>query len=417
MFSKFYLTLIPVLILGFAATRSSAESTLTLDAAIADALGNNPELRSFEASVAGAKGGVRTARTIQNPEITIAPGVRHFKDNGTSGDLFHAEFSLSQLFQFPGKRALKIAIAEKNVQVQQLALEGFRFALAAKVRRAFYQLLAAQRVTTLRNEQVGSARTFVESSRKRAESGYASDFETVKSQAELIAAQRGLFESQGKVAAARATLNTLLGRSAMAPIAVSGALETAAIRPGTKSDFIALAMARNPALRTLGVQAETAGLSLRATRFGRRPDFAIGPQVEYLDKEQTYGLGVTVALPFWDRKTGEIQTATAEQQKALAEIERTRLEISGEVTKSAETLEAARKQLALYTPEFLDRLKGFVAQAEQSYAQSATTLIIYLDAKRTYFDSLANYYESLGNVAEQRAELESAVGVPLDLQP
>jgi outer membrane protein TolC len=47
----------------------------------------------------------------------------------------------------------------------------------------------------------------------------------------------------------------------------------------------------------------------------------------------------------------------------------------------------------------------------------ATTLIIYLDAKRTYFDTLANYYESLGNVAEQRAELQSAVGVPLELKP
>ena len=29
--------------------------------------------------------------------------------------------------------------------------------------------------------------------------------------------------------------------------------------------------------------------------------------------------------------------------------------------------------------------------------------------------TLASYYDALGNVAEQRAELESAVGVPLDL--
>ena len=417
MFFRSFLQIIPVLFLAFAAELSCGQSPVTINGAIADALANNPELRSLEASVTGARGGVKTARVIQNPELSVAPGVRHFKEPGVSGDLFHAEFALSQLFEFPGKRALKIAIAEKNVQVQQLALEGFRFVLAAKVRRAFYQLLAAEKITALRNEQVGSAQTFVESSRKRAESGYASDFETVKSQAELIAAQRALFESQGNVATARVTLNALMGRRPTAPISVSGTLETAALRRGTKADFVALAMARNPALRTLSVQAESAGLSLRATRFGRRPDFAIGPQVEYVDNEQTYGLGVTVALPFWDRKTGEIETARAEQAKALAEIDKTRLEITGEITKSAETLEAARKQLALYTPAFLERLKGFVAQAEQSYAQNATTLIIYLDAKRTYFDSLANYYDSLGNVAEQRAELESAVGVPLDLTP
>ena len=58
-----------------------------------------------------------------------------------------------------------------------------------------------------------------------------------------------------------------------------------------------------------------------------------------------------------------------------------------------------------------------MAQAEQGYAQNATTLLIYLDAKRTYFDTLVNYYEALGNLAENRAELESAIGVPLELKP
>jgi outer membrane protein, heavy metal efflux system len=414
---KTYLHLVPLLILGFAAERSNAQSSFTLDSAIAEALRNNPELRSFEAGVGAAKGGVRTARTFQNPELSVAPGVKRLSEPGSSQKEFHGNFELTQLFQFPGKRALKIAIAEKNVAVQQMALDGFRFALAAKVRKAFYELLAAQRITTLRKDQVESAQTFVESSRKRAESGYASDFETVKSQAELIAAQRGLFESQGKVAAAQVKVNTLLGRSPGAPLAVTGTLLTAVVRPGAKSEFLALAMARNPSLRTLGLQAETAGLTLRATRFGRRPDFAIGPQMEYTKDEQIYGFGVTMALPFWDQKKGEIQTATAEQAKALAEIEKTRLEISGAVATAAETFEVARNQLALYTPAFLDRLKAFVAQAEQGYAQNATTLIIYLDAKRTYFDTLASYYESLGNVAEQRAELESAVGVPLELKP
>lgn len=412
-----YFSSIPFFVIALSARMGCAETSLSLQAAINEALARNPELASFEAAVAGARGSVRTARVYSNPELRIAPGVRRTRDAGSSDKQFHGELELSQLFEFPGKRALKVAIAEKNVEVQKLALEGFRFALSAKVRRAFYDLLAAQTVTTLRKDQVESGKTFVESAKKRAESGYASDFETVKSQSELIGAQRGLLESQGKVSAARVRLNTLLGRSPGAPLTVTGTLEAAGTRPGSKQEFLALAMARNPTLRTLGVQAEAAGLTLRSTRFGRRPDFAIGPQVEYTDKEQTYGLGVTVALPFWDLKKGEIETATAEQQKAIAEIQKTRLEITAAVATATEAFEVARNQLGLYTPEFLERLKGFVAQAEQGYAQNATTLIIYLDAKRTYFDTLANYYESLGHVAEQRAELESAVGVPLELQP
>ena len=158
---------ITVLLAGVAARAD------TLESLTADALRNNPELRAFEAGVASAKGGVRTARVYANPELSIAPGVKRIADPNGRFNEFHGNFELSQLFEFPGKRALKIAIAEKNVAVQQLALEGFRFALAAKVRRAFYEMLAAQKMTALRNDQVESAKTFVESAKKRAESGYA----------------------------------------------------------------------------------------------------------------------------------------------------------------------------------------------------------------------------------------------------
>lgn len=389
----------------------------TLPAAICEALKNHPEMRALEAAVASAKGGVTSARTFSNPELSIAPGVKRVVDPELTRTEFHGNFELSQTFEFPGKRALKTALAQKNVRIQELAIEGFRFELKAKVRRAFYELLTAQKAAQLRQEQVESAQTFVQSAKKRAEGGYASDFEVMKSQADLIAAERDLLDSKGKIASARVTLNTLMGRSPSAQLSLSGNLEGMPPRFGSPAELMALAMARHPSLRTLDVQAETAGLNLRSARLARLPDFSVGPQVEYTQNEQIYGLGITVALPLWDRKRGEILTANAEQKKILAEIEKTRQEIAGGIVKSAEALQTAREQAALYTPEFLAKLKKLVAQAEESYAQSATTLIVYLDAKRTYFETLAQYNESLGNVAQQTAELESAVGVTLEIKP
>jgi cobalt-zinc-cadmium efflux system outer membrane protein len=388
----------------------------TLSQLTQEALRNNPEFRVLEATVAAAKGGVTTAKTFANPELSVAPGVRRIHDPEISTTEFHGEFGLSQLFKFPGKRALEIAVAQRGVQATELALEAFRFQITAKVRRAFYEMLAAQKTISVRTEQVESANVFAESARKRAESGFAGDFETVKSQAELISASKALSDAQGRVAVARVNLNTLLGRSPSAPLEIIGTLEKLTPRGGS-ADFLALAVARNPAIRAQQLQAEKAGLSLRATRFGRRPDFAIGPSVEYLKTEQTYGVAVTLALPLWDQKKGEIQTATAEQAKTLAELEKLRLEVRGEVAKSSEALRIASSQLALYSQAFLEKLKAFVQQAEQGYAQNATTLIIYLDAKRTYFDALTDYYGALSKVAESRADLESAVGVPLELTP
>jgi cobalt-zinc-cadmium efflux system outer membrane protein len=394
--------------------RGHSFAELNLSNAIAEALANNPELHVFEASIAASAGKVTTARTFANPELTFAPGVKRTREEGITNTEFHGEIELSQLFKFPGKRALEIAIAQRDVKLRELALQGFRFQLSAKVRKAFYEMLAAQQVIALRKEQVESAKVFVESARKRAEGGYASEFESLKSQAELIAAHRSVRQAQSDMLVARVSLNMLMGRSPSTPLAISGSPENIA-PPGSAGDYVALAMARNPAIRTQVKQVDIAGLTLRSARFGRRPDFAVGPSIEYTDKEQIYGLSATLALPFWDQKKGEIETATAEQRKALAELEKTRTEISGEVTKATATLQIAKDSAALYTPEFLAKLKAFVAQAEQGYAQSATTLIIYLDAKRTYFDTLSDYYEALGKVAASRAELESAIGVPLEL--
>jgi cobalt-zinc-cadmium efflux system outer membrane protein len=410
---SYHFTKILALVFIVATSLSQGE---TLGELTAEALRNNPELQVLEQGVASAKGGVITARTSQNPELSVAPGMRRTRTDGGTQKEFHGELTLSQLFKFPGKRALEIVLAQRGVDASQLALEAFRFQIAAKVRRAFYEMLGAQRTITVRTEQVESARTFAESARKRAESGFAGDFETIKSQADLISAQKALAEARGRVAAARIALNTLVARSPSARLEITGSLLNIAPR-GESAGFVALALARNPALRAQQLVAEKAGLSLRATRFGRRPDFAIGPSIEYLKDEQTYGIGVTMALPLWDQKKGEIQTATAEQQKALAELEKLRAEVRGEVTKSAEALRNASSQLALYSPEFLEKLKAFVQQAEQGYAQNSTTLIIYLDAKRTYFGTLTDYYEALSKVAESRADLESAVGVPLEVGP
>ena len=381
-----------------------------------EALRKNPELLSFEQSVVAAKGGERTARTIQNPELTVAPGVRRFEENGRTANVFHGEFALNQLFRFPGKRALEIAIAQRNVELAAIALEGFRFQVAAKVRRTFYEGLAAEKIAQARREQVESAQTFFESAKKRAESGYTSDFGTIKSQSDLIAAKKALQQAEVQITNARVSLNTFMARPPRARLELTGTLENVQSR-ATSADYIPLAMARNPAIRTQTRQAEIAGLNLRSTRFGRRPDIAIGPSVEYLENEQTYGLSATLALPLWDRKQGAIETATAEQKKAQAALEKTRAEIAAEVTKASANLESARNQLALFSPEFLEQLRNLQAQAEQGYAQNATTLLIYLDARRTYFDTLADYYETLSKVAESRADLEAAVGVSLDLEP
>jgi cobalt-zinc-cadmium efflux system outer membrane protein len=411
--STFRCTIVVLLLMPLAGAMSAGMQALTISEAVDEALRNNRELRRLETEVHGAKGGVVTARTLPNPELTVEPGVVHSRGGDGSWDGFYGAFGLIQPFEFPGKRTLKIALAQRDVELREIAWEGFRFQLSTQVRRAFYELLVARKIAELRAEQVASARFLLESSRERVERGYASEFEAVKGEADVVASQKAKREADANLAESRVTLNALLGREPSGMLEVTGSLENLALRGGG-TDFRALALARNPSLRARYLEAGRAGLKLRAIRHDRRPDFAIGPSVEYKRDEQIYGISATIALPFRDQKRGELQSADAARKEAELEIEKARLEIASAVTAATEKLEIARRQRALYTPEFLARLKSFVNRAEQQYTRSTTTLLMYLEAKKTYFDTMADYYDALRTVAANRAELESAVGVPLN---
>ena len=97
--------------------------------------------------------------------------------------------------------------------------------MAAKVRRTFYEGLAAEKITQARREQVESAQTFFESAKKRAESGYTSDFGTIKSQSDLIAAKKALQQAEVQITNARVSLNTFMARPPRARLELTGTLE------------------------------------------------------------------------------------------------------------------------------------------------------------------------------------------------
>ncbi len=388
-------------------------TTPTLGQLIAEAQEKNPEIRALSAGITSARGEVTTAGTWDNPELGVAPGIRNTRSaGGSSLSEFHGVFELKQTLEFPGKRSLRRALAEKNVELRQLALTAFRNQLTIQVRRSFYGLLASQQVVALKQQGVTLSKTFVEAARKRVEAGFAPEFEATKAEVEVVTAQKALRDAQAQVAATRAALNTLLGRKPDGNIEVTGMLSTEVIVPA-ETNLLQQVVARNPSLKVQATEVERTGLNLRSVRKSRLPDFTVGPSVEYLKDEQTYDFGITLPLPLWDSKKGEIATATAEQESALAELEKLEQEILRDVTTAYHNVVSARESLALFTPEFLAKLKSALDAAAQGYAEGRTTLLIYLETQRTYFDTQADYFDTLQKLYDAQAALETAAGMPL----
>ncbi len=390
---------------------ASSANAVTLDAAIRLALTNNPDIRVLSADIAAARGEVTTTTTWQNPDLSIAPGFKTIRE--PSETQFHGNFGVEQTFEWPGKRALRRAVAEKNVAMRQLALTGFRSQLAIQVRQAYFTLIASREVVALREQRLTLAKSFVDAAKKKVEGGYAPEFEATKAEVEVVSAQKSLREAQAQQDAARVTLNSLMGRQPAEPLIANGALGENVALPN-QSTLLEQSLARNPGLKVQEAEAERTGLSLRSIRKSRLPDFKVGPNLEYTRDEQIVGFGLSLPLPLWDKKKGEIATATAEQEKALAELEKLRREILRDVATASQNFTAAKDSLTFYTPALRDRLKAALDAAAQSYSEGRTPLLLYLESQRTYFDTQADYFETLQKTFEAQAELESAIGVPLN---
>ncbi|MFN8390486.1 MAG: TolC family protein [Bdellovibrionota bacterium] len=404
-------------VLPWTAFAEDVTSDSATPAFIAEAMQNNPEIIALEQAVEGAKGEIRIARKWENPELSVLPAWKRTPstrdESGSSA--FQGTLELGQLIEYPGKRVLRRAIAEKEVAMAETALSGFRFQLAAKVEKSIYEVVLAKELHKLRGEQVQSSTEFAEATKQRAESGYASDVEAVRAQAELIAAKKSLGDAESALKQAQIELASLLGRDPRALVQVSLRIEQLPEVAPT-SDSIEHALKENPNLKAQLLSVEKAELDVTAAKLSRHPDLTAGPSIEYSDDEQVYGISVSVPLPLWDDKSGEIQKAEAEQRKAKAELQALRREISAAALSSAEKLRLAQKQVALFSPAFRKQLKNAMQQAERSYATTGTTALLYLDAKRTYFETLADYYDSLRTFIDAFAELQAAVGAPIEHQ-
>lgn len=391
------------------AAAGSTGNRLSLEAAIGRALKNHPSFQVLQAEIEVAEGAALTAAARPNPDLTLGPGLKRASPDGAR---FHGEAEISQVLEFPGKRALRVSLAEGDARLRKLALEGFGLQLRIEVSRAYYRVSAARRIAGLRADQVQSARAFLQAAEKRVAGGYASDFESMKAQADWIEARRELAEAQAQARSAKLALAGLMGAPSDTAFATDESIDSTAFAP-ISSEAIAAALERNPAIRAEALRAELAEKGVSAARIANRPDLTVAPGLEYTREEQVYGMNLSMPLPLWNRGQGEIRAAEAESRRARAESARLRQEIAAGVLAAQEKARAAGEQLALYTPEFLAGVKDIMLRAEKVYGQSSTSLLIYLEARRTHFESLTGYNRALAEWAESHLELEAALGAPL----
>jgi len=411
---------IGVLITGVAPARaensSIAPNHTTPAALVRQALANNPELKFYAAEISAAKGTLKTAGTIRNPELNTTAGYKNARDNfgGPSGEGGAWSVSVNQTFEYPGRIALRKAIAKGDVNLAEIHLQQFRLTLAARVRTLAYSILIARDRSMAAREVADRFQGLSDVLAQRPPAGVTPLLETRIIDANMLNFRRQEREAVLAAKTVAAELNQLCGRPADATLQVSaGELNLLEMSLQT---LVGAARANAFDIRIRQRELAQQGFKVALARNERFPAIAVGPyysQENAADKEQQAGIGISLPLPLWDRNVGNIETSKAREQLAQASLLTTQREVERRVTQSAATFEAKREEIAKWQVDTIAKFREAAKLADRNYRLGAVALPVYVETQKQYLEIVGALQDMKKDALQAAQELEILTGLRL----
>ena len=388
-----------------------------LDALVAEALQTNPELLFYRAEIGAAQAGRRTAGKLANPEFSADLGYKRDETRGGQllGDGPAWSVSVSQTFDFPGRMALRKAIANRQIELAGLGLEQFRASLAARVRELGYKLLVAQENAGTAREVRDRVQDLLAVLVQREPAGVTLLLETRVIEANAITLQRRATQAEQAAQSAQLELNQACGRPLGTNVRIARAdLSFPALPP--VDVLLQAAGTNNVTLRMRQAELEQQGFKVNLAQKDRWSTVTLSPfysNERGLDQQSIVGLGMSVPLPLWDGKKSSVEQAKARLQQAEASIRVAQRQIERQVTEHALAYEQQRVEMARWRTNAVEQLRESAELGDRHYRLGSLPVSIYLELQKQYLEASEALRHTQAEALENWLELELLLGRPL----
>jgi cobalt-zinc-cadmium efflux system outer membrane protein len=388
-------------------------NAVTLDALVAEALERNPELQFYQAELAAAKAGRKSAAAWSNPELSTSVGQKTVRDRGLSAEGVAWAVSVVQPFEWPGRIGLRKAIANRDVELAELGLGRFKVALAARMRQLAYGLFAAQQKAGAAAEVAERFQALREVLVQRDPAGLTPLLETRVIEATELTMQRKASEATLATQAALLELNQLRGLPPDAPLSVGAA--HLVFRPAENAGtLVSMARTNNFELRLRGVELAQQGHRVELARSERFPAISVGPSFSEEragERERILGVGVSLPLPLWNRNKGNIEAAVARQLQAEVSLNVLEREVQRKVAEAALSYETRRREMARWRPDSAQHFKEAAELADRHYRLGAVPISTYVELQKQYLEAVESLLDTKKEALEAGSQLELLTGL------
>tara|TARA_R110002096_G_scaffold428258_4_gene639723 strand:- start:1407 stop:2678 length:1272 start_codon:yes stop_codon:yes gene_type:complete len=384
----------------------------TIEELVTQALESNPELQFYEAEIASAKAGRREAGRLGNPELDFDFG----RKRSTGAD-FRSEgvayaVALAQPLEWPGRIGLRKAIADGEIDLAELGLKRFKYALAGQVRQLAFRVSIAQEKAAVARDVAGRFNAVKDVLLQREVGGIAPHLEIKVIDAATMTMEKESLEAAVEVQMALLELNQLMGRSAVSPLVVARAKTDFPDMPEV-ARLMELAVERNYEMQVLRAELAQQGFRVSLAKNERYPTIKVGPYVsreEAGEVESEAGIGFSLELPIFRNGKAKVSQAQAREAQAEATINAAARRLEREVASAALVYLNSRKQLQGWPAERIDALQDSAQSADRHYRLGAVPVATYIELQEKYLEALEAVNDVKADALEAWLTIEQLTG-------
>jgi outer membrane protein TolC len=411
--------IIVAILLAVVTTTARAQVSNSLEACIATALANNPEIAGSQRKWEAALQKIPQARALEDPMI----GVDTWRKDQQAGSPSQNGLVVSQTVPWFGKRDLRGRVEMGAAKRAEMDWRMKTLEVAASVKQSYYDLWQAQRELEVNERNQELMRQFVEAARTRYETGKSSQSDLIRAQNELAKLSEDRIDRLRMRDQALAELNRLLKRAPETPVEIGPDVPVPVFDPGVTLEQLQAAAGEYPEL--LGARdgmVRSAQAALDLAKKGYDPDVQVrveGWQYEGKNGIPEYDVGVAINFPWLNH--GKYKAAIAEARANLEashdELDAMRARTAAEVKKLYDGVHTMHHHYDLYTERLIPQQRLAVESARAAYETGAGGFLDLLDADRMLFDLEMQNLHHAAEFQRLLASLERMAGGRLPSPP
>lgn len=395
----------------------SGENIYDLNEIVELALAKNPLVSFAEGQIEQQRGVQTAAGAYPNPTVGGASGHGALRDAGSPGigsslgrqSLTEYNVTVGQPVEWPAMRAARQRVADLGLATANVGLLETQLNLRSLVKVAFYDLLLAQQDAALARRNLETIEGVQRIVKARVKSGEAPQFEAIKAEVEVLKARQQLARADNFVRVNRVTVDTLTGGSLGTTYAIEGdftGIPKEIVLEGLMNRMIS----QHPTIQRLFRSVEQSDWKIEFERQMRVPTVTVGGSYWREMGREAYQGGLSVPMPLWYRRQGEIASSLGAKRREEAELLRARNELARSVHQHYQDARTTAELIDVFDKGLLKQASEALRLAQFSFQQGASSLLEVFDAQRVQRQILLDYAQARHDLAVSLARLEQAVG-------